>query len=184
MDEPTLIERIERAQNGDLESFGTLIRCYESNIYNLSLLLTHNNVEAEEIAQQVFIKIWKNLNKFSFKSSFNTWVYRLVHNVFYDHVRKKSRLKESQEDFSGLSDCEDSYNQVETQERRKIVGDALRKLPDKFQQVVIMYDFEGLSYNEISRILNEPLGTVKSSLFRARAMLQKELGNFFDGVSV
>jgi len=124
------------------------------------------------------------VGKFKFKSSFNTWAYRLTHNTFYDYVRKRSRLRECDEELPVLTDSADSYEALETEERRKIVGAALEKLPDKFRGVVLMYDFEGLSYDEISKILNKSVGTVKSRLFRARALLRKELGNFFDNTSV
>ncbi|MCD6311883.1 MAG: sigma-70 family RNA polymerase sigma factor [Elusimicrobia bacterium] len=175
---------IKQAQDGDLDSFEVIIRRHESNIYNLALLLTHNDVEAEEVAQQVLVKIWKKLGKFKFKSSFNTWAYRITHNTFYDYLRKKSRLRECAEELPVLTDSANPYDALETEERRKIVGAALKKLPDKFRRAVIMYDFEGLSYEEISKILNRSVGTVKSRLFRARALLRKELGNFFDNTSV
>jgi RNA polymerase sigma-70 factor (ECF subfamily) len=180
-------ELIERAGRGDDGAFERIVDIYKDRIYSVSLNLTGNYQEAQEIAQQVFIKLWKNISKFGGSSSFSTWLYRLAHNVFYDYLRKQKRERShavtsaeapETESTAGLSQC------LSAAAAKEALRAALAEIPPEFASAVVYYDLEGRSYREISQITGKPEGTVKSRLCRGRELLRKKLGNILgpDGV--
>lgn len=180
-------ELIIKATEGDWRSFEEIVRNYQDKVFSIALMLTKDGIEAEELAHLSFIKLWRNLGKFNFKSSFSTWLYRLVHNTFYDYLRKRKRWQANEvalEKFHSLEGTDDPYRDLQAGELKEIVKNALEKLPEKLRLIVVYYDMEGMSYKEISGIIKRPAGTVKSRLFRGRELLRKELGNIFETLSV
>ncbi len=173
---------IKDAQSGNRESFGKIVDKYKDKIYGISLALTKDKLEAEEIAQQVFIKLFKNIGKFNYRSSFSTWLYRLAHNTFYDYTRKTNRRSSRAipiEKTHGLDVGDNPYEKLNRNEIRRIVFDALGEIPHEFSLAVIYYDIDGRSYEEISQIIEKPMGTVKSRIYRGRELLREKLGNIF-----
>lgn len=165
------------SQKGDIESFEKLIEKYQKEIYNLALFKTQNPTLAEEIAQETIIRIYKNIHKFKFKSSFYTWVYRITYNILKDLTKKFKPLGDlSIEDNASvhLSDTKISIEEeIYHLEKAKNIRYLISKIPHKFQFVLILADIEGKSYQEIAEILKIRVGTVKSRLFRARNILKK-----------
>ncbi|MGM0441363.1 MAG: RNA polymerase sigma factor [Elusimicrobiota bacterium] len=178
---------IEESQEGNLESFGRLIDKYKDRIFKMAMSFCKDKVEAEEIAQLVFIKLWKKIDKFKFKSSFSTWLYRVAHNTFYDHIRKQKRRsnrKVSTDKLNYLKDTDNPYKKLEKEEEVELLKEALSNIPEKFSMAVIFYDIEGRSYKEISDIIEKPVGTVKSRLYRGRKLLKEKLGNKIESRNV
>ncbi|MCS7231933.1 MAG: sigma-70 family RNA polymerase sigma factor [Elusimicrobiota bacterium] len=163
------------AQKGDIEAFEKLIQKYQKEIYNLALFKTQNATLAEEIAQETIIRIYKNINKFKFKSSFYTWVYRITYNTLNDLVKKfkpfeEIPLDESVGSVSFNNELENEFHKLELSEKIRYL---ITKIPHKFQFVLILADIEGKNYQEIAEILKIRIGTVKSRLFRARKILKE-----------
>ncbi|MFC2060958.1 RNA polymerase sigma factor [Elusimicrobiota bacterium] len=179
---------ILKAQKKDWQSFEGIVKKYQDKIYSISLTLTGNRLEAEELAQRAFIKLWKKIGKFEFRSAFSTWLYRLVHNIFYDYVRSEKRKRNIEvplEKFHSLADKEaDIYSKLEEKELKEILYRTINRIPEKLRMVVIYYDIEGMSYKEIAGIIRKPIGTVKSRLNRGRSILRNELGNILGAANV
>ncbi len=185
---------INRSLAGDNDSFGQLVERYQNKAYSISFRLVQNHDDALDCVQESFIKIFNNLHQFNFQSSFNTWLYRIVTNTSLDLLRKnKKYLKEISIENPLDGEVDDIYIQIEDEnantekiitedEKVKEIHLAINKLSEPLKKVIILFDLENFSLNEISSILNVPVGTVKSRLFRARERLLKileENGTFY-----
>ena len=182
---------VTRAKAGDHAAFEQLIRENEKRIYNLTLRMVGNPDDALDLSQEAFLKAWKGLPSFQGDSTFSTWLYRLAGNVCLDFLRSKKRRQDTIGAAFSLDD-EDApvppdhalrpEEHLERKERRAALHRAMHHLPDHHRQVLVMRELSGLSYQEISDVLELDLGTVKSRLTRARIALKKLLladGNFF-----
>ncbi len=164
---------IKRFNEGEKEVFRILINRHKEKVRNI-VFITLSEIDAiDDISQEVFITVFKNLKNFRYESQFTTWLYRITINKCKDYLRKKRvrRIFSSvDEDYDYRSAEIDENNDV-----RMIVRNAIDKLPDKLRIPMILRDIEGLSYQEISESLDLDLGTVKSRIFRARESLRKNL---------
>ncbi|ACK42124.1 MULTISPECIES: RNA polymerase sigma factor [Dictyoglomus] len=176
---------ISLIKNGDKEAFNILVKRYEKKVLNILYLQLGNIPDLEDLAQEVFIKIFKNIKGFRGEAKFSTWIYRITMNVAYDYKRKNKEMysldepmKEDEEDtFEKVipSEEEDPLSVVEREDIRSKLQKLIRELPKEYQEVLILREYEGLSYEEISNILKCPVGTVESRLFRARRELKEKL---------
>jgi RNA polymerase sigma-70 factor (ECF subfamily) len=173
-------ELIRRSQAGDGEAFGVLVERYKGKVFSLAYGFTRDRTIADDLAQEVFIKAYVSLTRFQARSEFGTWLYRIAVNHAKDFLRKnKSRRKEiSIEDVGEqtLTAENKSPEEIRVEEgRRQIVQAALARLPEKYRVILTLRDIDGLSYEDISRILKLSLGTVDSRLHRARRKLREKL---------
>lgn len=183
MEENRLIEKIKQ---GNEEAFGILVQKYKTKVFNLAYSFTRDRETADDLAQEVFIKVYYSLEKFKFQSGFGTWLYRIAVNHFKDYLRKHAKEKHlsiermGREVSSSLSEDEfkKKENAQEAADRKKLLYQALRSLPEKHQVILILRDIEGHSYEEIAGILKLSPGTVDSRLHRARKMLRKKIAPF------
>lgn len=165
---------IKRFIDGEESVFGELIKRHKDKVRNIIYITLTNSDLVDDIAQEVFITIYKNLKNFRFESQFTTWIYRITINKCKDHLRKKNirkiflPLKEEEEEPIFESINEDS-------DIRQIVRDAIASLPDKLRIPLVLKDIEGFSYQEIAEATQCEIGTVKSRIFRARESLKKVL---------
>mgnify|MGYP000943458897 CR=1 FL=1 len=171
---------IKRAQEGDLDAFEEIIGRYKKSVYNLCLRMLYNRNEAEDVAQEAFIKIYKGLRSYNGKSKFSTWVLKITSNACIDFMRKRKMNTVPIEDYrTSDGGIEDTSNSPESSymayELKKEVEVAVKSLPEKYRMMIIYYHFMNLSYKEISDILNEPMTIVKNRLYRARLMLRNKL---------
>lgn len=178
---------IKKAQKGEVEAFEQLIRDYEKRILNYCFRMLGNLSDAEDAAQEVFVKIFRFIGSFNGQSSFSTWLYRIASNVCLDLLRKAKRRPQDtvsihQENDDGeeysiaIEDTEPNpYERAQLSEAQQALKKALEQLSDEHRQVVILRDIEGLSYEEIAEAMGTAPGTVKSRLNRARQMLKKLL---------
>lgn len=164
---------IKRFNEGEKEVFRILINRHKEKVRNI-VFITLSEIDAiDDISQEVFITVFKNLKNFRYESQFTTWLYRITINKCKDYLRKKKVRRI----FSSVDEDYD-YRSTEIDENsdvRMIVRYAIDKLPDKLRIPLILRDIEGLSYQEISESLELDLGTVKSRIFRARETLRKNL---------
>lgn len=176
---------IRNAQDGDVEAFEEIVEKYQSMIYNLSYRMLGNPDDAQEASQEVFIRIYKSINKFKFDSKFSTWVYRITNNYCLDLIRKNKNdtvyiEKEIQtEDGNIQRELPDEgisvENSVIRSEKIELVRKAILKLPSEYRAVVVLRDLEGESYSDIANVLSLPEGTVKSRINRGRRELKNIL---------
>lgn len=176
---------ISLIKSGDREAFNILVKRYEKKVFNILYLQLGPINDLEDLAQEVFIKIFKNINKFRGEAQFSTWLYRIVLNLSYDYKRKNKNIfslddnidYESEETFEDIIPTteEDPEKVLEKLEIQRKIRDTIKSLSKEYQEVLILREFEGLSYEEIAKVLNCPVGTVESRLFRAREELRKRL---------
>jgi RNA polymerase sigma-70 factor (ECF subfamily) len=187
---------IRRVQHGDTEAFSVLVAAYEKNVFNVALQMTGNREDAQDMAQEAFLKAYNSLPSFRGDSKFSSWLYRIVSNVCLDFKRRQSRHPSSSltvEDDEGESlqlDIADESQSPEALLERKLTREAVRRglasLPDEQRQILLLREIQGLSYDEIAEAMDLEPGTVKSRIFRARKKLCAFLlqdGNIPDSIS-
>jgi len=160
--------------DGDKSAFQVLVKRHKEKVRNIIYLTLNNNSFVDDIAQDVFITIYKNLKHFRFESQFTTWLYRITVNKCKDYIRRMNVRKI----FSPLDEgveVSEYTTPVENKDVSRIVTDAISKLPVKLRMPLILKDIEGFSYQEISETLNCEMGTVKSRIFRGREKLKEIL---------
>jgi len=159
---------------GDKSVFQILVKRHKEKVRNIIYLTMNNSALVDDIAQDVFITIYRNLKHFRFESQFTTWLYRITVNKCKDYLRRMNVRKI----FSPLDEgieISEYPSPVENRDISKIVTEAISKLPVKLRMPLILKDIEGFSYQEISETLNCEMGTVKSRIFRGREKLKEIL---------
>ena len=173
----TDMELIEECLQGDQDCFTELVNRYKNLVYSIILRMTKDNDEASDLAQDVFLKVYRNLHSYTSAFRFSTWIMRITSNHVIDHHRKKRLETVSLEahmtdtGFAGgtVDSPEMAYIKREQTNRiNKIVAD----LPDMYKIPVVLYHQEGLSYQEIADRTGEPLSKVKNRIFRGRKILK------------
>jgi RNA polymerase sigma-70 factor (ECF subfamily) len=162
---------IKKFIDGDQSAFQILVKRHKEKVRNIVYLTMSNSSLVDDIAQEVFITVYKKLKNFRFESQFTTWLYRITVNKCKDHLRKKNVRRI----FMPLQDGEEvshSVTSVEDNDVSKVVMDAVSKLPAKLRIPLLLKDIEGFSYQEIADSLECEMGTVKSRIFRARERLK------------
>jgi len=160
--------------DGDSSAFQILVKRHKEKVRNIVYVTMNNSALVDDIAQEVFITVYRNLKHFRFESQFTTWLYRITVNRCKDYLRKMNVRKI----FSPLeegSEVTEYTTPVENSDVSKIVMDAISRLPAKLRMPLILKDIEGFSYQEISETLNCEMGTVKSRIFRGRERLKEIL---------
>lgn len=176
MSEEALIEGLQR---GDRKAFEAVYEKYNNKVYAVALAMMKDEHDALDVCQDVFIKVYKNGSSMKGKSSLFTWIYRITVNMCIDKIRKAGRRVQTvsvDEPEIGIA-LPDSRNMPEERLSKKtdaiMVRNALQKLSADMRTVIILREFEGLSYDDIARITGQSLGTVKSRISRARESLRK-----------
>lgn len=163
-------EQLVKIAIRDKEQFREIIRRYEKKISSYAYYLTGNRAESADITQEVFIKTYVNLNGFDVKKKFSSWIFRIAHNESVNLLKKNFRWV-SHDDRDIKSD-QDIEKELVDSEIRKILGKCLDKIPLHYKEVVTLYYFENLSYQDISDILQIPENTVATYLSRAKSSLK------------
>ncbi|MBD3224408.1 MAG: sigma-70 family RNA polymerase sigma factor [Caldithrix sp.] len=172
------------------KEFSELVEPHLSSLYSTALRMTHNQNDAEDLVQDTLYKAFRALDQFQRNTNFRAWVFRILVNTFITGYRKavKQPQKVSYDDLEEFFLYKKLDDTVSLQESSKEdfldnffdddVKGALDSLPYQFRLVVLLCDVEGFSYNEISKIIDAPLGTVMSRLYRGRRLLQRSLWNY------
>ena len=175
---------IHRAKQGDTGAFEQLVNQHSQYVYNLALRLLNDPQEAEDLAQEAFIRAWKALPRFREDARFTTWLYRIVTNLCYNRMpRLKSELEavDPDEDVvlpAGGPSVEANIMNAETKD---YLHEAILSLPENYKLLITLRHLQGLSYQEIADSTGLPLGTVKTGIFRARRHLKEILVPLLDG---
>lgn len=175
---------VELSKKGDEEAFGALVNRYKKKVFNLAYSFTKDRETADDLAQEVFIKVYYALDKFRFQSGFGTWLYRIAVNHIKDHLRKRKKEKFISFDALGRepsqaeNEIQKKEKALEMADRKKLLYRAMKSLPEKHRVILTLRDIQGHSYEEIADILKLSQGTVDSRLHRARKMLRKKLEPF------
>jgi RNA polymerase sigma-70 factor (ECF subfamily) len=179
-------ELVARCRNGDREAFATLVRKYQSKVLTLATRILDNRTEAEDIAQDIFVKIFQSLQDFRGASRFSTWIYRITVNHCLNHLRRRTRQQQTlvmtePVEWRQESPASNPYKTLEQKERWALVQAKLQELSVEHRTIILLRDFEGLPYDEIADVLQLESGTVKSRLHRARMELKALLEPYLAG---
>lgn len=170
------VELISRAQNGDRNAFSELVRIHSQGVLNVIYRMCGHMQVAEDAAQETFIQAWLRLPSYRSQSSLKNWLYRIAVNTAIDILRKEKRILPSAVEGLSLTDSQPGPEALlASSERAELVQEAVLTLPDASRAVLILREFEGLSYHEISEALEIPVGTVMSRLNYARKLLREKL---------
>ena len=175
-----------------MQAFGVLVSAYQDRIYNMILRMCSNPADAEELAQEAFLRAMQKIDQFRGQSRFYTWLFRIAANLTISHRRRGSKLIFRSLTGSGEYEGLQAEGLTATLAQRRSPGpvaaamsaevrrrieQALDELDDEFRIVAVLRDIEQMNYAEISEVLNVPVGTVKSRLHRARCMLKRRLAD-------
>ncbi|WP_306574384.1 RNA polymerase sigma factor RpoE [Oligella urethralis] len=177
---------VKRAQAGEKRAFELLVSKYQRRILRLLGRILYNQSDVEDVAQETFLKAYRALPKFRNESAFYTWLYRIAVNTARNHLSSKqnqlfvSDQLESQdgETFSlldNLTDGETPETHMHNREILEALQAALDDLPEQLRQAIVLRELEGLSYEEIADVMDCPVGTVRSRIFRAREAISERL---------
>ena len=160
---------------GDEKSLEILIHRYLKPIYSFVYRYVGNGEEAEDITQEVFVKMWRNLKRFNRNKKFKTWIFQIAKNTSFDFLRKKKKISIlSLEKYFYLADLNPLPNEISEKESLKEkIQEAIEKLSSETRQILSLYYKEGLTFREITETLGEPLNTIKSRHQRAISKLKK-----------
>ncbi|MFN7018072.1 MAG: sigma-70 family RNA polymerase sigma factor [Fimbriimonadales bacterium] len=187
---------VERAQAQDETAFEQIMNLYADRLYNYLLRMVGNPADAEDLLQEVFLRAYQGLPNFDGRASLSTWLYRIATNLCIDYQRRRARRVQTVSYLAGededgeTSEWEfpdmqtpDPMESALNQELQQVVEQAISLLSPKLRTVLLLYDVEDLSYEEIARVLNIPIGTVKSRLNHARGQIQKHVEAYLRGES-
>jgi RNA polymerase sigma-70 factor (ECF subfamily) len=184
----TLVKnRIKAIKKGDQNAYAEIVEIYKNKVYQLCYRMLGNRHEAEDVAQEAFIRAYVNIHTYNPNMKFSSWLYRIATNLSIDRIRKKKPDFYLDAEVSG-TDGLTMYSQLATTEAspeealeslelQETVQKAILKLPEKYRSVIVLKYIEELSLQEISEILDLPVGTVKTRIHRGREALRKQLGH-------
>lgn len=174
MDEDTLF--IHKFLDGDEKGFEALVNKYQDRVLNIACSIAGKDRDGEDIAQETFLKVYYGLKSFKRNAQFSTWLYRIAVNTAYSCMRKRDRyVKDENVLEASISTDAGPKDALLIKEKQAMLKKALMKVPVKFRAAMVLKDIEGLSYAEISKVLNCRIGTVESKIYRARQFLKEEL---------
>jgi RNA polymerase sigma-70 factor (ECF subfamily) len=188
---------VARCQKADITAFNEIVSRYKGKIYNYLYRMTGNAEDAEDLTQEVFVRMYTNIGSFRAEASLSTWLFRIAGNLSVDAFRRGKKERgmsqsldapvaggDNDEGPTATRDVPDWSQEPETLLGRKELGAhiqaALQKLPPKLRSAVVLHDVEGLAYEEIAQTERIPLGTVKSRIFNARVALREHLRPYLE----
>jgi RNA polymerase sigma-70 factor (ECF subfamily) len=178
---------------GDIEAFDRFVEIYQKKIYALAYNMTHNQMDAQDVTQEVFLTIFRKAHTFQGKSAFSSWVYRVALNAVYMKLRSKKKdqsisVEDAFPSFNGagyhqevIRDWSESAESLMfSNETKNVIQNAVDQLPEKEKIAFLLRDVEGLSTEEAAEALDLSISAVKSRLHRARLILRKKLSGYFE----
>ncbi|KFE60824.1 RNA polymerase sigma factor [Hyalangium minutum] len=191
-DDLTLVKRV---RGGDQRAFKLLVERYQRKVYAVALGMLKDKEEAMDVSQEAFVKVYKYLDHFKGDASFYTWLYRITVNICIDIIRKRAGAGGEAVEFDetlpmdvseaniGALGSRLGTNPQKSALRRELaekIQEALASVPEKHRAILLLREVEGMSYEDLSRTLDIPKGTVMSRLFHARAKVQKILSQYLE----
>jgi RNA polymerase sigma-70 factor, ECF subfamily len=186
---------VERCRRGEIDAFCELAARYQDRLYSFVARSVRDRTDAEDLTQDILVQAFAAIRGFRSEASFKTWLFRIAHNRVVDHSRRSRKrdqfhgpsLDDHTDDESDLAERlggpreQDPGLGLCREELGEVVRNAVATLSPKLRAVVVLYDFEGCSYEEIAEIVKCPMGTVKSRLFLARNELKRKLASYMGG---
>ena len=179
---------VKRVQQGDVAAYNILVIKYQHKVAQIISKFVGNSADVSDVAQEAFIKAYKAINSFRGESSFYTWLYRIVVNAAKTYLESNSRHKnqvdvDSEEfasiDAQGVLTSRDTPDRIlESQELQQVILNAMNELPEELRQAIMLREVEGMTYEDMADLLQIPIGTVRSRIFRARQFIEERMSKF------
>lgn len=177
-----------RVKDGDMEAFEALVEIHQSAVIGTVAKMLGGASEAEDIAQQVFIRVWKSAARYKPQAKFTTWLFTITRNLVFNESRRRKRkptvsVEEREEEYHIMvsdSEAPSPSDDLIQSELEKTIDAAIQDLPEKQRMAVVLRRYEELPYDEIAKVLSMSVPAVKSLLFRARAQLKESLQKYLD----
>ncbi|GGZ01605.1 MULTISPECIES: RNA polymerase sigma factor RpoE [Shewanella] len=176
---------VERVQRGDKNAFNLLVQKYQGKVINLISRYVRNQADVADVAQEAFIKAYRALPNFRGESAFYTWLYRIAVNTAKNHLVSQGRRAPANDvdaDEAEYYDGSDALKEFASPERlmlsdeiKKVVFETLESLPEELKMAISLRELDGMSYEDIANVMDCPVGTVRSRIFRAREAIDKKL---------
>lgn len=188
-----LILQCQAGHRPDKAAFGELMRRYQSHVERVLYHLAPDWQDRADLAQEVWIRVYRNLNRLNEPAKFRGWLSRIATNLFYDELRKRKRnasplsldaplsVEDGEMDWEIASESPGPDEDLTTREFYDQLRDAIADLPEVFRTTIVLREIQGMAYEEIAELTGVSLGTVKSRIARARLRLQSQLQNYLDG---
>jgi len=183
-------ELVERLKQGDEIAFKTIVEQWKDMVYNTILGIVQNETEAEDLAQDVFIKVFEKISTFKGDSKFSTWLYRIATTTALDHLRSKKRKKRfgflqsltgsGGDEKEQIPDFHHPGVNLDNKERAAVLFKAIDALPENQKSAYMLHKLEGLSYRDVSEVLNTTVSAVESLMSRANQNLRKQLEEYYN----
>ena len=180
---------IEQLKRGDEAAFKTIVEQWKDMVHNTVLGIVQNETEAEDLTQDVFIKVFEKISSFKGESKFSTWLYRIATTTALDHLRSKKRKKRFGFIYSMMGNEQNEGDQIpdfhhpgvtlDNKERAKILFRAINQLPENQKAAYTLNKLEGMSYRDVSEVLNTSVSAVESLMSRANGNLRKQLEEYY-----
>ena len=181
---------VERVQQGDKRAFDLLVLKYQHKIVAIISRFVKDSAEVHDVAQEAFIKAYRALGSFRGDSAFYTWIYRIAVNTAKNHLVSRGRRPPSSDvdvddaeyysGADGLRDITSPENEAMRDQLEVVVHQAIRSLPEDLRTALTLREMEGMSYEEIAEVMDCPVGTVRSRIFRAREAVEKQISPLMD----
>jgi RNA polymerase sigma-70 factor, ECF subfamily len=176
------IEWMQRIRDGDMEAFRLLVEAHQARVVGTVSKMLGSDAEAEDLAQQVFIRVWRSAPRYKPTAKFTTWLFRITRNLVFNEMRRKRHFVDHTEDIAEPAERKErGPDQVLLEEELQVaIQDAISRLPETQRLAIVLRRYEGLPYEEIAKIMDTTVPAVKSILFRARAELRERLAKYLE----
>ncbi|MEA1079432.1 RNA polymerase sigma factor RpoE [Marinobacter qingdaonensis] len=184
-DSQTDLQLVRKVRNGDRSAFDLLVVKYQSRVASIISRYVYDSQEVMDLTQEAFVKAFRALDRFRGDSAFYTWLYRIAVNTAKNFLESRGRRPqgsadvteaENFDDGSRLRDVASPERLLQREELQKALSEAIAQLPEELRSAFLLREYDGLSYEDIARILECPIGTVRSRIFRARDSVDRHLG--------
>ena len=185
MQEPNDKDLVKRCLSGDLKAFEILLERYQKPVYNVALRLLSNTEDAADVTQATFVRAYEKLNSYDSRYKFFSWLYRIAVNTAKNYLVSKGRRPPSldvdmddaelAEDTPALRDIDTPDANLEKEYLQRVINQAIEDLPEDLRTAFTLREFSGLSYEDITEIMDCPVGTVRSRIFRAREAIDRKI---------
>lgn len=187
----TDFELVKLVQQGNKHSFDLLVIKYQNRVLSIISRFVKDQAEAEDVAQEAFIKAYRAIKNFRGDSAFYTWLYRIAVNTAKNYLMTKKRRPgmdvalDDEEEYSdhieSLQEAETPENHLDREHLKQVINKAIDSLSEELKTAICLREFDGLSYEQIAEALDCPIGTVRSRIFRAREVIDEQVKGFMEG---
>lgn len=170
-----------QAKRGDTAAFEMLVEIHAHFVYNLALRVVRNPQEAEDLSQEAFVRAWQAMPRFRVEARFRTWLYRIVTNLCYDKLPRLKRELSMLDPDDALelpTSHKSPEGQLLSKEMEQTLHAKIDKLPESYRLLITLRHLQEMSYAEIAEVTGQPLGTVKTGIFRARRLLRNAIAEY------